>query len=207
MLLSATRLEGDEAALLLAIERFWADVKAALSRSTSRRRARSAASRPDVWIRFFDTDAHALHADNAYIVREREDMLTGEREVTLKFRHPDRYVASDRSMAAIAASDVKTKFEEDVKPPFVSVFSFSTTQPLESEAVCSVRVQDVAMLFPGLPEAVETLPHDRPLVLVGDFVGVRSCSKGRRCCSASATSRPSARSWSGTTRARTTRRQ
>jgi hypothetical protein len=97
-------------------------------------------------------------------------MATGEREVTLKFRHPDRYIAADRSMAAAKASEVKTKFEEDVKPPFTSVFSFSTTQPLESGQVLK-QMSDVADLFPGLADALEDLPHDAPLVLVKDFVG------------------------------------
>lgn len=169
VLLSATRLDGDEPALLSAVEAFWAEVKTALLPLDIPTTGSFSGVKARRLVRFFDTDAHALHADS-YIVREREDVLTGEREVTLKFRHADRYVAADRSMAAVAGADVKTKFEEDVKPPFVSVFSFSTTQPLASGHVLE-QVQDVAMLFPGLPEAVDSLPHDRPLVLVGDFVG------------------------------------
>ena len=49
--------------------------------------------------------------------------------MTLKFRHADRYAAGDRDMDA-AGRDADSKFEEDVKPPFTSVFSYSTTAPL-----------------------------------------------------------------------------
>jgi hypothetical protein len=156
VMLRASLFDGDEAALRAAVDRFWAALTAALtpldipaSGSFSEVKARRL-------IRFFDTDEHHLHGES-YIVREREDVDTGEREVTLKFRHPDRYIASDRSM-------------EDVKPPFTSVFSFSTTQPLESGKVLA-QLSDVADLFPGLSEALEDLPHEAPLILVKDFVG------------------------------------
>ena len=42
-------------------------------------------------IRFFDTSTERLNR-NAYIFRERADSNGKTREVTLKFRHPDRYV-------------------------------------------------------------------------------------------------------------------
>jgi hypothetical protein len=169
VMLRASLFDGDDAAMRQAVDRFWTSVTAALvpldiptSGTFSEVKARRL-------IRFFDTDEHRLHGDS-YIVREREDIETGEREVTLKFRHADRYIASDRSMEAAKATDVKTKFEEDVKPPFTSVFSFSTTQPLESGQALK-QMGDVADLFPGLSDALEDLPHDAPLVLVKDFVG------------------------------------
>ena len=57
-----------------------------------------------------------------------------------------------------------------MKPPFVSVYSFSTTQPLQSGSVLG-QVQDVADLFPGLADDLSELPTDAPLLLVRDFVG------------------------------------
>ena len=74
--------------------------------------------------------------------------------MTLKFRHPDRYLAADRSMEA-ASGRFETKFEEDVKPPFVSVFSH------------------VAELYPRLSEALDDFAEDTCLVVVRDFTAVR----------------------------------
>ncbi len=169
VMLLASRFDGDETTLNSTIDVFWKEFGEALEAlqipvegSFNQVKARRL-------IRFFDTDAHQLNADQ-YIVREREDVATGEREVTLKFRHADRYVAADRQMQPAEESGSKTKFEEDVKPPFVSVYSFSTTQPLESGKVIE-RLRDVAEMFPGLPEDLDDLPGDAPLVLVSDFVG------------------------------------
>ena len=169
VMLRASLFDGDEAAMRDAAGRFWSDVSRALADLDVPTSGAFESIKGMRLVRFFDTDAHFLHDDD-YIVRERQDIATGEREVTLKFRHPDRYVASDRSMAAASTDGVRTKFEEDVKPPFVSVFSFSTTQPLESGAALT-QMSDVAALFPGLAEALDDLPHDDPLVLVKDFVG------------------------------------
>lgn len=169
VMLLASLFDGDEAVFRAKVDSFWGSfaelmhtldipVTGAFTEVKARR-----------LIRFFDTDAHHLNADQ-YIVREREDIETGEREVTLKFRHPDRYVASDRRMEPAEDGGAKTKFEEDVKPPFVSVYSFSTTQPLESGRVIE-RLRDVATLFPGLADDLDDLPSESPLVLVSDFVG------------------------------------
>ena len=46
--------------------------------------------------------------------------------MTLKFRHPDRYVAESPSDEG-RNIDTKAKFEEDIKAPFVSLYSFSTS--------------------------------------------------------------------------------
>lgn len=167
VMLTPAAFDGDDDTLVDVVNSFWSEVGVAcevLDIPTSGSFDTVEARR---LIRFFDTDAHALNGER-YIVREREDVETGEREVTLKFRHPDRYVASDRSMEPAAGVQAKTKFEEDVKPPFVSVFSFSTTQPLESGHVLE-QLSDVADLFPGLADELEELP-EAPLVLVSDFV-------------------------------------
>lgn len=169
VMLTPSRLDGDQAALLDVVAGFWAEVTTALASLDIPTTGAFTGVKARRLVRFFDTDAHAING-RSYIVREREDIDTGEREVTLKFRHPDRYVAADRSMDAADASDVKTKFEEDVKPPFVSVFSFSTTQPLESGRVLE-QLEDVVGMFPGLANVVRELPHDAPLLLVRDFVG------------------------------------
>lgn len=168
VVLAAERFTGDEAAMREAAATFWRELGTALADLGIATKGSFDVIKARRLVRFFDTDEHRLH-DDSYIVREREDVLTGEREITLKFRHPDRYIAADRSMEG-RSPDAKTKFEEDVKPPFVSAFSFSTTQPLKSGHVLE-QLGDVAKLFPGLADAIDDLPVDAPLVLVRDFVG------------------------------------
>lgn len=167
VMLKPSLFDGDEHGLSAVVDRFWQAVETALEPLGIPAKGSFSEVKARRLIRFFDTDLNAINADS-YIVREREDVATGEREVTLKFRHPDRYVASDRLMDPADDSQAKTKFEEDVKPPFVSVFSYSTTQPLSAEQALS-HVQDVVDLFPGLPEALDESAHGEELVLVRDF--------------------------------------
>lgn len=66
-------------------------------------------------IRFYDakapcspgsTDAvFRLRDCNGYVFRERKELDDGDREVTLKFRHPDRFIAQDRAMDAKEEED------------------------------------------------------------------------------------------------------
>jgi hypothetical protein len=166
VMLRADRFAGPDDTVRARIAEFWADLGRALGdRATSldgsfeeikhRRR-----------VRFYDTSDHLLH-ESSYVFRERVDADTGAREMTLKYRHPDRYVAADREMSA-SGQDAETKFEEDVKPPFASVFSFSTTAPVGPEDAFDT-LRHVAELYPGLPDALDDLPEHVALELVGDF--------------------------------------
>ncbi|MFI0432481.1 MAG: hypothetical protein ACH36H_05020, partial [Candidatus Nanopelagicales bacterium] len=157
---------GDAAAFSAAVAEFWAALRDRLGTIDIPVSGGFDEVKAMRLIRFFDTGANSLHGES-YIVRERLDTVSEEREVTLKFRHPDRYVAGDRVMEA-ASDTSKTKFEEDVKPPFVSVFSFSTTAPLEAAAELAT-LGDVADIFPGLQDAVNDLPREEPLQLVAGF--------------------------------------
>jgi hypothetical protein len=87
--------------------------------------------------------------------------------VTLKYRHPDRYVAADRNVDPKREGRAETKFEEDVKPPFVSVFSYSTSLEVGDDLDIS-RVNDVVDLFPGLQDEVEGAGEGE-LAVVGKF--------------------------------------
>lgn len=104
-------------------------------------------------IRFLDSAEHVLNT-RRYVFRERVDVESEEREVTLKFRHPDRYVASDRDMGSTGRGNAETKFEEDVKPPFISVFSYSTTVEVGDDVDVS-RLSEVMGLFPGLADELD----------------------------------------------------
>lgn len=118
-------------------------------------------------ISFFDTEAHRLNEAN-YIFRERRGTDGSQREVTLKFRHPDRFFAQARDMKAKSAAAAKSKFEEDIKGPFVSLHSFSTTVAIP-DAAKFARLGDVMELFPDLGERLPRADRKEPLRVVNDF--------------------------------------
>ena len=118
-------------------------------------------------ITFWDTARQHLN-EAGYICRQRENLDAGDREVTLKFRHSDRHVSQDRDMSAARVERAKTKFEEDIKKPFVSLYSFSTTVPAVGKRPFR-RLGDVARLFPGLEADMRRRDRDEEVVLVNDF--------------------------------------
>jgi len=97
--------------------------------------------------------------------------------VTLKFRHPDRYVSQDRDMEPVKGFSEDLKFEEDIKPRFQALYSFSSSVRVKPDTKLET-LGDVYALFPGLAEAVEDLPKSAPLTMVGDFTGYERVIKG-----------------------------
>jgi hypothetical protein len=73
------------------------------------------------------------------------------------------------------AEDIK--FEEDIKPRFQSLFSFSSSVVLEREHALET-LKDVVKLFPGLPKALKEMPEDAALATVGGFAGFERVIKG-----------------------------
>jgi hypothetical protein len=76
VMLSPSRLDGDEATMTAQVQAFWAEFKAALAPLDIPTTGSFSGVKARRLIRFFDTDAHSLHSDS-YIVREREDIETG----------------------------------------------------------------------------------------------------------------------------------
>jgi hypothetical protein len=121
---------------------------------------------------FRDAGACVLNA-NGFSLRERVDLNNGQldnstRELTLKFRTPDIFLAGTSEIDA-GGGKAKVKFEEDIaplvehtvapsgkitaafaRPPSIrSVFSKSVAQRLKPERAVGSLV-DVAALYPGL---------------------------------------------------------
>ncbi len=167
-MLRPSRFGGDERALLKAALAFQADLSRAVADIIVR--AKGAFAKPSARRRvvFFDTATHSLHAAS-YLCRERRDVATGARELTLKFRHPDRHIAADRSMDAARGRRPRTKFEEDVKGPFVSFYSFSTTLEIGEHRTIA-RMRDLARLFPDLEDRLQGFDSREPLDVVNGFV-------------------------------------
>lgn len=167
IMLKAERFAGDEQQVLRTAGEFWSDcaktmgpVVLGVLGGLNEVHARRA-------IRFFDTPKRRLN-DNLYIVRERAALDGSTRQITLKFRHPDRYVAAHRDMRSSLNGKVKTKFEEDIKPPFQHIYSFSTTVEVPADHPLT-KVKHVVNLFPGFKAAFRGFADDEPLSIVEDF--------------------------------------
>jgi hypothetical protein len=167
VMLRAKRFAGDQRALVRAAAAFWDDFSRDASDIARRLDGNLGTIGRRRLITFFDT-ADRLLFDNDYIFRERRDLKTREREVTLKFRHEDRHFTQSRDMTPRRAKGARTKFEEDIKPRFTSLFSYSTTVPVDKR--WSPRtLRDVRRLFPDVPARLDEYPDDEALAPVGGF--------------------------------------
>lgn len=119
-------------------------------------------------VAFFDTPDFSLHRAG-YVLRQRID--GDDAELTLKAMSPDQYIAAaaDTDAAASYAAQAKSKFEEDIGPPWRSRFSASTTIDLSQSEVLSesdATLADAIEFFPSLSTATrDKLPLSRELRL------------------------------------------
>ncbi len=114
---------------------------------------------------YLDTEDHSLRR-LGWTVRLREE--SGKYKLTLKTRNADRYVSSSNDLTGVHSNPkkVETKFEEDILPPFVSQFAYSTSIKLKKEPRIKV-IGDLVEHFPGLKD--QSLPLDRQMMVVNDF--------------------------------------
>ena len=167
IMLNKERFIGSEDVLLDRAKQFWGLFKDAIEdrvRDTDKSLNKIKKRRT---IRFYDTEDRRLRA-NSYAFRERIDLSSGQREVTLKFRHPDRYVAQDRNMDATDRDEGETKFEEDIKPPFEKLYSFSTKQEIEDGKELN-KLNDPGRLFPDFKKRLPGYRGGERIVPVGGF--------------------------------------
>ncbi len=99
-------------------------------------------------VKFYDTPGTCRLKANGYVFRERIE--NGEREVVLKYRSPDRYIAAHQNMKG-KGSDADPKFEEDIGKPFISKFSHSTKQSIGAGKKLN-NMKDPVDLYAGLEE-------------------------------------------------------
>lgn len=92
---------------------------------------------------YLDTPGLAL-SRHGYVLRVRKE--EDEHNVTLKYRHSDRYLSACRDLSS---GEGKPKFEEDVLPPFRSKFSHSTKIKMDDPPALK-KMGDVTKLFPGI---------------------------------------------------------
>lgn len=153
VMLRPGRFTGPERDLLAAADGLWR----AFSRGVGAAAIRIDGALDEVTRRrlvmFLDTGKHDLGA-RGYILRRRRNVDDEEDELTLKFRHPDCHVSQDRDMRARDGHS-KTKFEEDIKAPFTSLYSFSTT--VKDVSLGVDRLGAVSNLFPDLAKRLKPL--------------------------------------------------
>jgi hypothetical protein len=115
---------------------------------------------------YLDTPERALHQQGfALRLREEEDDDDEEGfQINLKYRDPDRYVSAAQDLSS--TQDGKTKFEEDVLPPFTSKFSHSTSIETDEDPELDT-MNKVMDLFPGLREL--DIDENTPVETVNDF--------------------------------------
>jgi hypothetical protein len=95
---------------------------------------------------YLDTINYKLRSKN-FFLRVRENKGSDNYTITLKCRHPDRYISSAYDLAG--PTDHKIKFEEDIIAPHVSEFSMSAEFNTEQEPEIR-NLQDLQKIFPGL---------------------------------------------------------
>jgi hypothetical protein len=164
VMLQPERFGGNEQSMLKDAAAFWRDFRAQTA-EVAEAQGDLDTIKAQRLITFFDTPKHLLNG-SSYILRGRVDLESEKRQVTLKFRHADRFLAQDRTMEPSIPQGAKTKFEEDIKAPFVSLYSFSTSLPLDE---VPPDLGQLAHLFPDMAERVEGFRGSEPLAAVNGF--------------------------------------
>jgi uncharacterized protein YjbK len=94
-----------------------------------------------------DTPEMALH-QRGFALRLREEANVEDGfQINLKYRASDRYISAAQDLSSSQVG--KTKFEEDILPPFISKFSHSTSINANTKPDLS-SMEKVTALFPGL---------------------------------------------------------
>jgi hypothetical protein len=171
VMLRAKLFAGGEDDLLKVAGKFWHEFKDAIDKTALGATGDLEKIAKKRTIKFYDTNKHLLDS-NSYIFRERGDIDSGEKEVTLKFRHVDRYISQDRNMSAGDSDRGKTKFEEDIKfqkdTTFVTLYSFSTTQTISNSKNLN-RMKDVALLYPDVQDRLADYDEDDSIEVLRGF--------------------------------------
>ena len=113
---------------------------------------------------YLDTPEGALHQQGfALRLREEDDGEEGF-QINLKYRASDRYISAAQDLST--PQEGKTKFEEDILPPFISKFSHSIS--IETDTAPELGTMNKVMdLFPGLREL--DIDENTPVETVNDF--------------------------------------
>jgi hypothetical protein len=166
LVLKTEKFTGDEFNLLKNAKVFWASLEKVIQPVAQTEQENLDTISLKREIRFYDTKNFTLHNNN-YIFRERKNFSNNQKEVTLKFRHPDRYVSQDRNLKSRKISKRKMKLEEDIKAPFIKLYSFSSGGLIVVEKQFK-KIKDIAKLYPGLATQLNKYSEDEEIFSVHD---------------------------------------
>src|SRR6185436_4232847 len=164
LVLAIEKFAGDEKEMLNKADIFWQALQKTALQVIKAADGNFDAIRPAREIRFYDTEDSLLNSKK-YIFRERICPADNTRELTLKFRHHDRYISQDRDMRPGINGKVKIKFEEDIKAPFEKLHSFSGSVEKFSQRKIE-NINDVIKIFPGLDSSLRKDAGDKSIHLV-----------------------------------------
>lgn len=97
---------------------------------------------------YLDTAKFNLNRDLKFLLRVRKTKDAQDYDVTLKCRHPDRYLSASYDLSS-EDKDAKIKFEEDISTPFISKFSLSASFE-DSNLPDLSNINDLKHIFPNL---------------------------------------------------------
>ena len=96
---------------------------------------------------YLDTPNFRLKSKN-FFLRVREDKESNKCDITLKCRHPDRYISASYDLSSSMKKST-IKFEEDIIAPHVSKFSISVNFEEYQEPEIN-NLEKLKTIFPGL---------------------------------------------------------
>jgi len=96
---------------------------------------------------YLDTIDYKLRSKN-FFLRVREDKESDKYDITLKCRHPDRYISASYDLSSSMKKST-IKFEEDIIAPHVSKFSTSVNFEENQEPEIN-NLEMLKTIFPGL---------------------------------------------------------
>lgn len=118
---------------------------------------------------YLDTSDLALR-QRGFALRLREEEHGFQ--INLKYRDADRYLSAAQDLSS--SQHAKTKFEEDILPPFTSKFSHSSTIET-ADAPDLTSMEKATSLFPGLKEL--GIDGDTAVRTINDFKAIEVVRK------------------------------
>jgi hypothetical protein len=113
---------------------------------------------------YLDTSQYALYNNNNFLLRIREE--PDEYDITLKCRHPDRYMSAPYDLSSPVKKLKEIKFEEDITSPFSSKFSLSAKYE-EKQMPDLNSFQKLQTIFPAINSL--GIPANEDLKKVNEF--------------------------------------
>jgi hypothetical protein len=167
LMLQASKFNGDEEKLLASAGALWGDLAAIIVPHVLSVSGGAEIEHKRRQVRFLDSAQKWLRS-NDYVVRERLGLEDNEREVTLKFRHPDRHISQYGEMDPTEGFEKDLEFEEDIRPELLKLYSFSSSAIVPEDTKLAT-LADIPAVFPGLPKAIDESPEAEKLKVVGGF--------------------------------------